>query len=117
MSVRWLILILVDVLLALLSLYSAAVARLGYPEVTSELLETSTFYTAVIFVLAILFASHLMDTYDFDRNTRKREIIINTLLGAATSFFLLSITYYIDPAIMLGRGVLVISIVIFALLQ
>lgn len=117
MSLRWLILILVDVLLVLLSLYLAAVARLGYAEVTGKLFETSTSYTALVFVLAILFASHLMDIYDFDRNTRKREIIINTLLGAATSFFLLSIIYYIDPTIMLGRGVLVISIAVFALLQ
>lgn len=117
MSLRWFILIIVDVLLVLLSLYSAAVVRLGYPKVTSKLSETSTFYTAFIFVLAILFASHLMDTYDFDRNTRKREIIINTLLGAATSFFLLSIIYYVDPNIMLGRGILVISIAIFSLLQ
>jgi sugar transferase (PEP-CTERM system associated) len=58
-----------------------------------------------------------MDTYDFDRNTRKREIFINTLLGAATSFFLLSIMFYIDPGIMLGRGILIISIAFFALLQ
>lgn len=117
MSLRWLIPILVDVLLALIALYSAAVARFGYSEVAERLSETSTFFTAFIFVMAILFASHLMDTYDSDRNTRKREIFINTLLGAATSFFLLSITYYIDPAVMLGRGILLISIVIFALLQ
>ena len=117
MSLRWLILTIVDVLLALTALYSAAVVRLGYSEVTNKLPEISTFFTAVIFVIAILFASHLMDTYDFDRNTRKREIFINTLLGSATSFFLLSITYYIDPGIMLGRGILLISIAYFALLQ
>jgi len=117
MNFRWLILIIVDVLLAVGTLYSAAVVRLGYTEVSNKLLDPSTFITAVIFVVAILFASHLMDTYDFDRNTRKREICINTLLSAATSFFLLSITYYIDPAIMLGRGILLISITSFALLQ
>lgn len=117
MSSRWIILIIIDVLLALTALYSASVARLGYSEVANKLPESSTFFTAVIFVITILFASHLMDTYDFGRNTRKREIFINTLLSAATSFFLLSITYYIDPAIMLGRGILLISIVLFFLLQ
>jgi sugar transferase (PEP-CTERM system associated) len=100
-----------------MALYSAAVVRFGYSEVADKLSEISTFLTAVIFVIAILFASHMMDTYDFDRNTRKREIFINTLLSAATSFFILSITYYIDPGIMLGRGILLISIACFALLQ
>jgi sugar transferase (PEP-CTERM system associated) len=117
MSLRWLILITIDVLLALVALYSAAVVRLGYSEVIDKQFETSAFFTAVIFVIAILFASHLMDTYDFSRNTKKREIFINTLLGAATAFFLLSITYYIDPTIVLGHGILLISIAIFALLQ
>lgn len=117
MSLRWIILIIIDVLLALTALYSAAVIKLGYSEVADKLPEVSTYFTAVIFVIAILFTSHLMDTYDFDRNTRKREIFINTLLGAATSFFILSITYYMYPGIMLGRGILIISIACFALLQ
>jgi len=117
MSLRWVVLIIVDVLLALTALYSAAVVRLGYREVANKLPEVSTFITSVIFVIAILFASHLMDTYDFDRNTRKREIFINTILGAATSFFLLSIVFYIDPGFMLGRGILLISIAFFVLFQ
>lgn len=117
MSLRWLIPITVDVLLALAALFSAAVVRFGYSEATDKLSETSMFFAAVIFVIAILFASHLMDIYDFDKNTRKREIFINTLLGAATSFFLLSITNYLEPSFMLGRGTLLISIVIFAVLQ
>jgi len=117
MSLRWLVLIIFDALLALVALCSAAVVRLGYLEATTKWFDTSTYIIAVIFAIAILFASHLMDTYDFDRNTKKREIFINTLLSAATSFFLLSIIYYIDPAIMLGRGILLISIVFFAILQ
>ncbi|MGD0283269.1 MAG: TIGR03013 family XrtA/PEP-CTERM system glycosyltransferase, partial [Dissulfurispiraceae bacterium] len=117
MSIRGLFLIIIDVLLALLSLYSAALIRLGYSEVTDKLFETSALFTAVIYVVAILFASHLMDTYDIDKNTRKREIFINTLLGVTASFFLLSITYYIYPGVMLGRGILLISLAIFTLIQ
>jgi hypothetical protein len=42
MSLRWLILIVIDVLLALTALYSAAVVRLGYSEVSNNLSEIST---------------------------------------------------------------------------
>jgi len=117
MNLRWVLLIIVDVLMALAAPFAATVMRFGYQEAASSLAESSTYLTEIVFVLEILFASHLMDTYDFDRNTRKREIIINTLLGTATSFFLLSITYYMYPGIMLGRGILLVSIAIFAVLQ
>jgi sugar transferase (PEP-CTERM system associated) len=58
-----------------------------------------------------------MEVYDLSKNVKKREISINILFGAVTSFFFLSVVYYLDPGVMLGRGVLVISLCLFALLQ
>ena len=58
-----------------------------------------------------------MEVYDVARNFKKREMLINILFGAITSFFLLSVVYYLDPSIMLGRGVLVISLCFFVVLQ
>lgn len=117
MTFRDIILILIDALLALLALFSAALARFSYSEVIEKLHGTETMYTSAIFVLVVLFSSYLMETYDFGKNTKKREIIINILFAAITSFSLLTIVYYLDPDVILGRVVLILSLVIFTLYQ
>ena len=117
MTFRWVILIAGDAAVAVTALYAAAVLRLGNSEVTQKLLELKTIYTACIFILVVLFSAHLMEVYEFARNTKKREVLINILFGTVTSFFLLSVVYYLDPEVILGRGVLAISLSVFALLQ
>lgn len=111
------VLILFDALLTVSALFAAAVARLGYAEVSENLLDSATIYTTLIFVTVVLFSSHLMEVYDLGKNVKKREIVVNILFGAVTSFSLLSVVYYLDPDVMLGRGVLVLSLCFFALLQ
>lgn len=117
MSFRLAILIFGDVVVAVLALYAAAIMRLGHSEVADRLLEFKTASTVCVFVIIILFSSHLMEVYEFARNIKKREVLINILFGSITSFFLLSVVYYLDPEVVLGRGVLVLSLIIFALLQ
>ena len=117
MTFRWIVLIGVDAALAVTSLYFAVLVRLGYFELTNKLSELKTIYTVGVFVLIMLFSAHLMEVYEFARNTKKREVFVNVLFGAATSFFLLSVVYYIDQEFLLGRGILAISLVVFALLQ
>lgn len=106
-----------DALLAVTALFSAAMARFGYVEVAGKMHESETIVTIAIYVLVILFSSHLMEAYDFDKNIKKREITINILFGAIASFSFLSIVYYLDPDVMLGRGVLVISLLLFVFFQ
>jgi sugar transferase (PEP-CTERM system associated) len=117
MNLHSIVLIVFDALLAVTALFLAALARFGYTEATGKLHETETIFTIAIYVLVILFSSHLMETYDFDKNVKKREIIINILFGAITSFSFLSVVYYLDPAVTLGRGVLVVSLILFTLFQ
>ena len=117
MTFRWLVLIMGDAALAVTALYAAAVMRIGHFEVTQKLVELKTIYTISAFIVVILFSSHLMEVYESARNTKKREILVNILFGAVTSFFLLSIVYYLDPEVILGRGVLVISLFIFTIMQ
>jgi sugar transferase (PEP-CTERM system associated) len=74
-------------------------------------------YTTFIFVVIVLFSSHLMEVYDLCKNVKKREIIVNILFGVVTSFFLLSVVFYINSDVVLGRGILVISLCFYALLQ
>lgn len=117
MPIRLFGLIFVDALLAAGALYFSALLRFGTTELAERMAETKTLYTACAFVLIIIFSAHLMEVYEFSRNTKKREVLVNILFGTFTSFFLLSVVYYLDPGIILGRGVLVLSLLIFALLQ
>ncbi len=110
-------LIVLDALLAFVALISAAVVRFGYTEVHKQLADYYMMYTMVIFIAVVLFSSHLMEAYDPGKNIKKRERFVNILFGAITSFFLLSVVCYLDPAVMLGRGILVISLCFFVLLQ
>ena len=117
MTFHVILLIIFDAFLAVAALFSAALARFGYVEVTAKLHDAQTIFTMAIYVLIILFSSNLMEAYDLNKNTKKREIFINILFGVVTSFSFLSIVYYLDPEIMLGRGVLVISLIFFTLYQ
>lgn len=110
-------LIIFDAALAISSLFTALLVRFGYSEVSQKMLESETIYTAVIFVLVVLFSSHLMEVYDPSKNIKKREIIVNILFGTVTSFSLFSVAYYLAPSFMIGRGLLLISLCLFALFQ
>lgn len=111
------VLIIVDIALAVAALFCAAAARFGYVELNNMFLDSITWYTTIIFVVVLLFSAHLMEVYDQGKNAKKREIAINILFGAVTSFFLLSVVYYLDPDVTLGRGVLLLSLCLFALFQ
>jgi sugar transferase (PEP-CTERM system associated) len=111
------ILIAFDALLAVVSLLLAAVSRFGYVELSQKLHEPETLLTIAAFVVVVLFSSHLMEVYDLEKNVTKREIAVNIIFGTVTSFSLLSVIYYLDPEIMLGRGVLFISLALLAFSQ
>ncbi len=117
MGFRETILVVGDVLLAAAALLLAAGVRFGWADMGSLLRNSSTIWSLGVFMLVTLFASHLMEVYDPERNGSEREIATNTLFGIVTSFALLSVVYYLEPAIMLGRGVLVGSLVLFLLFQ
>ncbi|HIJ88115.1 MAG TPA: TIGR03013 family PEP-CTERM/XrtA system glycosyltransferase [Desulfuromonadales bacterium] len=117
MTVNLTILILLDAILAVGALFLTAAARLGYSEISQKLSDFNTIFTAVIFVVLVLFSAHLMEVYDLGKNIRKREIVVNILFGAVTSFSLLSVVFYLNPEVMLGRGILILALCCFALLQ
>jgi sugar transferase (PEP-CTERM system associated) len=111
------ILIAFDVILTIFSLLSAAIVRLGYDEVIHNLFNSATIYMTFIFVVIVMFSSHLMEVYDPGKNVNNRNIIVNVVSGVVTSFALLSVVYYLYPDVLLGRGVLAMSLCFIALLQ
>ena len=117
MFFRLIFLLLVDALLALAGLHSAVVLRFGYNQAIERFSDSSEILISSVFVVAAIFSSQLMDVYDFSKITRKREVFINILMGASSTFFMLSIVYYLNPNVMLGRGVLFLSLCLFAIFQ
>ena len=90
---------------------------MGTVETAITLYNARGFAIAGFFAVVSIFSSQLMDVYDVGKNIKKREILINIILGTSASFFILSIAYYLEPAFMMGRGVLFYSIALFALYQ
>lgn len=112
------LLIVVDILLTVLALFSAAVVRLGYAAAVHIIVSEDKFLvTMVLFAAIVLFSSHLMDVYELDKNVRKREILVNMLLSSVSSFALMTIAYYLAPEFMIGRGVLLIAIIFVVVSQ
>jgi sugar transferase (PEP-CTERM system associated) len=117
MVFREAILILVDIILAAVALLTAVVSRFDATDFPSSVDRLTTSISLSLFVIIILFSSHLMEVYAFEKNTRRREILINILFAAASSFSLLSVVYYLCPEVMLGRGVLLLSLGLFIVFQ
>src|SRR6185369_15167784 len=117
MDLRLALMLLSDALLALAALFSALVLRLGSAALPEEWQADRGLKVCSIFVLVVLFSSYLMEVYSLPRESRKREIWISCLQAGGAAFFLLSVVYYLDPNVMLGRGVLFIALGLFILFQ
>ncbi|ABL00083.1 hypothetical protein [Pelobacter propionicus] len=72
MGARETILVAGDVLLAAAALLLAACVRFGWADMGPLLRENATLGSLGVFILVTLFASHLMEGYDLERNTTGR---------------------------------------------
>lgn len=113
---RILLLIFGDVVMGIASLYTALLFRFGVHENCNEFLLKNPLIPVLV-VLVELFSSYLAECYALERNTRKRLLFVNVLMAAAASFFILSAIYYISPAIMIGRGLLALTLASFVCYQ
>ncbi len=109
--------LLIDALLAVAAHCSALTVRFGYTAFSNGWLSRQSLQVALLLVSAVLFSSYLMEVYILDRRCSRWEIFINCLQAAGTSFFFLFIVYYLSPSVMLGRGVLFLSVAIFLAYQ
>jgi sugar transferase (PEP-CTERM system associated) len=110
------ILFLGDIFAAIAALIIAFIVRFmdGYP--LQELLKMGI-SRVLLFIFVVLFTSFFSELYNRERFVSIREIaarILGSLLGA---FFILTSFYYFVPSTMYGRGLLVISLLFFAVIQ
>jgi sugar transferase (PEP-CTERM system associated) len=114
MKPRLFLMLIPDALLAIAALFLAVVLNFGRLGWTSE---DQWLKSCAIFVLVILFSSYLMEVYSLPRESRKRDIFITCLQAGGAAFFLLSVVYYLDPDVMLRRGLLFVALAFFIIFQ
>ncbi|GFO66570.1 glycosyl transferase [Geomonas limicola] len=117
MELRTVLMLISDALLALVALLCALVLRFGSLTFPEEWGVDGQFKVLFIFIAVTLFSSYLMEVYSLPRATRKREIFATCLQAGGAAFFLLAVVYYLDPSVMLGRGIIFISLGLFIVLQ
>ncbi len=108
-------LLLGDALLALASVYAACLVR--FTSMEGIFLYGPGPTRLAAFTLFTLFTSYLAELYDPDRRQKKRELIARILVAMTLSFFALTSVYYSVHFLMIGRGLLLLSLVFFGAFQ
>jgi sugar transferase (PEP-CTERM system associated) len=116
MRKKLVILILGDLLLALLAFYTGFLLRFGYHD-AKVLIMSRPYDRTFLFVFTLLVDSYIFEIFHLDKHRTKKEICSNILIAVAVSFIILSIIFFINPDLMIGRGLLVLSLAAFVLFQ
>lgn len=105
-----------DLLLAVAALSLGFGMRLGaLPEFRDHVIDDIV--RIGFFVAVLLLSSFLVELYSLERGAGRKELLIRVLIALILSFFILSAFYYLIPSVMVGRGVLLLSLVVFGALQ
>ncbi len=106
-----------DALMAVAALILAAGVRFGGFDLPDDWQAERGITAGIIFVGVNLFSSYLMEVHALPKESRKREIFAACLQSGCAAFFLLSVLYYLNPSLMLGRGVLFFALGFFIIFQ
>jgi sugar transferase (PEP-CTERM system associated) len=110
------LLMLGDIMFSILALLTASFLRFGMPaQIKLNVGQEGT--RSPIFVLVLIFSSFLLEIYNKEQNGGKKEIFLKVCTALAVSFLILSALYYMMPDIMFGRGIFLLSLVVFGTLQ
>ena len=71
-------------------------------------------WKAVVFALVWQFVFFLADLYNIDTRVGRKVLMTKTALASAGAVLLLTVCYYVIPAIYLGRGVLILASMVAA---
>lgn len=116
MATRLLLLVTGDVLLAVLSVQTGFIIRYGRIPLAEDLFGMGgariAFYAGIL-----VFISFFVELYNNERNTEKKEVVVRVVTSLGISFFVLSSLYYMMPGLLIGRGVLALSLLSFAFFQ
>jgi sugar transferase (PEP-CTERM system associated) len=116
MKLKLAILIGGDALLALLAFYVALLVRFGHAEAKAGIV-AGPFDRLFLYVFILLLVSYILENYTIAKHRSKKEMFTNILFAGTVSFVLLSTIFFLYPDLMIGRGVLVLSLAVFVLFQ
>lgn len=105
-----------DAILAILALPVAFLIRFNEPLSLESLMGMGAL-RVFIFVFILVFVSFFVEIYKYQREVANTGIAVRIILSIGLSFVILSTLYYSAPISMYGRGVLVLALVAFGLLQ
>jgi sugar transferase (PEP-CTERM system associated) len=104
-----------DALLSILAVHAAVFTRFGSLKSLSP--DTSDIERLLVFALFTVSSSYLFELYNLDKQQRKRELFVRILIALTVSFLALTSIYYSVHFLMLGRGLLVLSLGFFGVFQ
>src|SRR5436190_5337986 len=108
---RRLFLVFAETALLTAAALTATYIRLGND--TSEALFNHRGWMKLAMVIIVIqLAFYLFDLYDLPATRRYRRVLINMLIALSVASVLLSILFYVVPALQLGRGVFLVNITI-----
>jgi sugar transferase (PEP-CTERM system associated) len=110
------LLVIVDLALAALSLLFGHILYFG-STCALESFGGSGFFTLLFFILITTFSSYFCEIYRWNNAFGRLDRIARAGVAIVLAFFMLSALSFIIPVVMLGRGVLLVSLLIFAVLQ
>lgn len=109
----WIMLVAGDAFLSTLAVYVGSFMRQGSWQnpYTSDILRLA------VFAGMNVFCSYLFELYNFDKRLRRRELFLRIILSLTASFLILNSVYYIMGFVTPGRGMFVLSLLVFGVFQ
>ncbi len=106
---RRLFLVIVETVLLFVTALAATQIRFG-SESSDVLFNQRGWMKLVMLTIVIQLAFYLFDLYDLPTTRRYRRVIINLIIALSVATVLLSILFYVVPALQLGRGVFLVDV-------
>ena len=106
---RRLFLVFTETVILMLAALAATYVRFG-SESSAAVLQHRGWLKLMMLTAVIQLAFYLFDLYDLPATRRYRRVIINLLIALGVATVLLSILFYLVPALQLGRGVFLVDV-------
>ncbi|HXS00689.1 MAG TPA: sugar transferase, partial [Pyrinomonadaceae bacterium] len=107
---RMILLIIAEAVLVYGAMICAVYIRFGLVEGATELLQNNGFSKAALAAFFCLTAFYLFDLYDFLVMHDRRELVLRLIQALGLAWIVLAFSFYMFPALKLGRGVSLISL-------
>jgi len=104
------LLIIAEAVLVYGAMICAVYIRFGLVEGATELLQNNGFSKAALAAFFCLTAFYLFDLYDFLVMHDRRELVLRLIQALGLAWIVLAFSFYMFPALKLGRGVSLISL-------